>query len=65
MSDFEVHPIGTQTRLDLYDEVLHTAKRLRALDNLTRTMIIRDSRRNAEALLDLALSNYQESENDC
>ena len=61
MSDFETHPIGTQTRLDLYREVYHTAKRLRELDTLTRTMIIRDSRRQAEALLDLAISNYQES----
>ena len=61
MNDFETHPIGTQNKLDLFDEVYHTAKRLRELDTLTRTMIIRDSRRQAEALLDLAISNYQES----
>ena len=59
--DFEVHEIGTQNRLDLYDEVFHTAKRLRELDNLTRTMIIRDSRRQAESLLDLAISNYEDT----
>ena len=47
--------------LDMLREIYHTAKRLRELDNLTRTMIIRDSRRQAEGLLDLALSNYEDS----
>lgn len=44
---------------DLLREVYYAAKRLRELDNLTRTMIVRDSRREAEALLDLAISNYE------
>lgn len=46
---------------NLLREVYYAAKRLRELDNLTRTMIIRDSRRNAEALLDKAINDYEDT----
>jgi hypothetical protein len=58
MNQVEIVDLGTT---DLLREVYHAAKRLREPDNLTRTMIIRDSRRQSEALLDLAISNYEES----
>ena len=62
MTDFETHPIGTQDNLDLLREVYEAAKSYRQLDQMTGTPISRDSRHKSEALLDLAILNYQELE---
>ena len=58
MTDFAVHPIGTQDRLDLYREVFEAAKSLRELSSMI--MVKRDSRRKAENDLDKAINDYEE-----
>ena len=62
MTDFAVHPIGTQDKLDLLREVYEAAKSYRDLDQMTGIPISRDSRRKSEALLDLAILNVEEFE---
>ena len=45
-------------------EVYLAAKRLREIETAIEVPIVRDARQKAEAMLDLAIMNYEEFEND-
>jgi len=64
MKDFETHSIGTKDRLDLMSEVVQAAISLRQIDLMTGIPIAQDSRRKAEGLLDDAIRDYEEFENE-
>jgi len=64
MPDFETHPIGTQHKLDLLEEVYEAAEQYRELDLMTGVPIKRDTRRKAEEHLDKAILDYWEYENE-
>ena len=62
MNDFETAPTGTRIRLGLMREVVEAAISLRQIDLMP--MIERDARRKAEGLLDDAIRDYEEFENE-
>jgi len=59
MKDFETHD---RHKMDLMREVVEAAIALRQIDLMP--MIERDARRKAEGLLDDAIRDYEEFEND-
>ena len=61
MKDFETHD---RHKMDLMREVVEAAISLRQIDLMTGIPIARDSRRKAEGLLDDAIRDYEEFENE-
>ena len=49
---------------ELLREIYIAAKRLREINTEIGVPIVRDARQKAEAMLDLAIMNYEEYEND-
>lgn len=47
---------------ELLQEIYIAAKRLREINTATGVPIVRDARQKAEAMLDLAIMNYEESD---